>query len=370
MKKERSEQTHPAVDSKTEKRIKVSMIAMGLVLAALSIAYLLFAWGRYQKMAKSEALMLAKSVQSLLHVEHIAVLSGSPSDTALLDYQLTKRSLLQLVQTNSQIRFAYLLGKRGDSLLFLIDSEAETSSDYSPPGQVYHEATADDLLPFTEGISVLSGPGKDRWGTWYSALIPIKDPVTQSTIAVLGIDYSVKEWNQRILLRIVPDVLIVLSLYAICAALFITWKGQQEVKARAAKLALDEALFHSVFDQAPIGISIIEDKSFSYQTEHGELTMNSMFEKILGRTSTELAAVQWPDITFPDDLPADMELFERFVNGEINGYTLEKRFIKPDRSLRLDEHDHRLHHRKRHPLRTASLPFGRHHRAQKQSKPN
>lgn len=309
------------------------MIAMGLVLVALSVVYLIFAWNRYQKMAKAEAILLAESVQSLLHAEHIAILTGNPRDVASRDYQLVKRNLLQLVQTNHQIRFAYLLGRREDSLIFLIDSETETSPDYSPPGQIYHEATADDLLPFTAGISVLSGPMQDRWGTWYSALIPVKDPITQNTIAVLGIDYSVKEWNQRIIERIVPDVLIVFSLYAVCIALFITWKSQQEIKARAAKLALDEALFHSVFDQAPIGISIVEDKSFSYQPEQGALTMNSMFEKILGRTRAELVGIQWPDITFPEDLPADTELFKRFSSGEIDGYTLEKRFIKPDSSL-------------------------------------
>lgn len=328
-----SERTQHSADAKTKKRILIYAIAMGAVLTLLSVAYLIFAWSRYQKMAETEALILAESVGSLLHAEHIAALNGTAEDVDLIDYHLTKRSLLQLVQANDQIRFAYLLGKRGTSLVFLVDSEKETSPDYSPPGQIYHEATPEDLLPFTSGVSLLTGPAEDRWGIWYSALIPIKDPAGSGTIAVLGIDYSAEEWNQRILKRLTPDILIIASLYAVCVALFITWKGQKKLKVRAKKLSIDEALFHGVFDQAPIGISIVRDKNFSYQSEHGNLTMNSMFERILGRSSAELAGIEWPAITYAEDLQADMEQFERFAKGEIDGYSLEKRFVKPDGSL-------------------------------------
>jgi hypothetical protein len=105
-------------------------------------------------------------------------------------------------------------------------------------------------LPFTEGISVLTGPTTDRWGTWYSALIPVKSQDKTETIAILGIDYAVSDWNQRLIKRAVPDVFIIVSLYAVCVAMFITWKGQQEIQASAKQLSLDEALFHSVFEQA------------------------------------------------------------------------------------------------------------------------
>ena len=318
----------------TQKKSKILIVIItGLLFAFLCVGYLLFAWNRYQKMAKAEAIMLAESVESLLHPEHIAALTGSIENVTNPDYKMTKRSLSRLIQENDQIRFAYILGMREKDMVFLIDSEDETSSDYSYPGQIYYEATPDDRIPFTTGESVLNGPAEDRWGIWYSALIPIKDPENHTVIAVLGIDYAVDEWNQRILNRLIPDILIIISLLSVCIALFITWNEHQKVKARAQRLSIDEALFHSVFDQAPIGISIVRDKNFSYQSEQGNLTMNSMFEKILGRSSAELATIGWPEITYPEDLQADLEQFDRFSKGETDGYSLEKRFVKPDGSI-------------------------------------
>ena len=312
---------------------KATVVVVGLVLVALCVGHLFFAWSRYQKMAKTDAIMLAESVESLLLPEHIAALTGSPEDVKNPDYKLTKRSLSRLIQENDQIRFAYILGIREADMVFLIDSEDEASDDYSQPGQIYYEATSDDMIPFSQGISVLNGPAEDRWGTWYSALIPIEDPVEHTVIAVLGIDYAVDEWNQRIFQRLIPDIVIIIGLLFVCIALFITWREHQKVKARAYRLAIDEALFHSVFDEAPIGISIVRDKNFSYQSELGSLAMNSMFEKILGRSSEELATISWPELTYPEDLQADLEQFDRFSKGETEGYSLEKRFVKPDGSI-------------------------------------
>jgi len=39
------------------------------------------------------------------------------------------------------------------------------------------------------------------------------------------------------------------------------------------------------------------------------------------------------DITHPEDLAEDVEKFRQFKSGEIKGYSLEKRFIKPDGSV-------------------------------------
>jgi len=311
----------------------ILVMLMGLTLFVLCAGYLLFAWNRYQKMAEAEAITLAESVEALLHAEHLTHLTGTSNDIESVDYIMTKRSLLQLVQANDQIRFAYILGLQGKNIIMLVDSEDESSPDYSPPGQVYYEATHEDFVLFTSGGSILEGPQTDRWGTWYSALIPIKDPINSKVVAALGIDYSVDEWNQRIFKRLVPDILIIASLISVCIALLYTWKEHQKVKARAQRLSIDEALFHGVFDQAPIGISIVRDKSFTYQPEQGNFTMNSMFGKILGRSSAELATIEWPDITYAEDLQADMKQFDRFVKGEIDGYSLEKRFIKPDGSI-------------------------------------
>ena len=43
--------------------------------------------------------------------------------------------------------------------------------------------------------------------------------------------------------------------------------------------------------------------------------------------------VSWVDITHPDDVAADLEMFEKLKKGEIDSYTMEKRYIRPDGSI-------------------------------------
>jgi PAS domain S-box-containing protein len=61
--------------------------------------------------------------------------------------------------------------------------------------------------------------------------------------------------------------------------------------------------------------------------------MNAEFGRILGRTNRELNKLRWSDITHPDDLDTELSLYEKMRRGAINGYSLEKRFIKPDGSF-------------------------------------
>ena len=58
----------------TKINIIFKVIATALIVAILGGLYLKFAWNRYQNMAESEALQLAQSVKSLLHVDHILAL--------------------------------------------------------------------------------------------------------------------------------------------------------------------------------------------------------------------------------------------------------------------------------------------------------
>ena len=85
-----------------------------------------------------------------------------------------------------------------------------------------------------------------------------------------------------------------------------------------------------MFSQAPIGIAIINDQQFIPESEFGQPNINPMFKKILGRTSEDLETITWPELTHPEDLQADMEKYEQFKNGEISGYSMKKRFVRPD----------------------------------------
>jgi PAS domain S-box-containing protein len=51
---------------------------------------------------------------------------------------------------------------------------------------------------------------------------------------------------------------------------------------------------------------------------------------MFGYTLDELHQMTWAEITHPDDLEADAKQFERMLAGEIENYTLDKRFIRKD----------------------------------------
>jgi len=292
--------------------------------------YLRFAWNRYQDIASSESISLAHSIASLLHIEHVSALTGTEKDLQKPEYIMTKLSLQKLVKTNDMIRFAYLMGNRNGSMIFLVDSEEPGTPEYSPPGEVYYEATDTDWLPFKSGSTVLTNAATDRWGRWVSALVPIKNPSTGKIIAVLGIDYPASEWYAGIRGHMIPDIIVVITLLFLFWALFRACGQHSILKELSEKLAFKEALYRSVFEQAPIGIAILNDRNLLSKSEYGEININPMFEQIIGRKNNELTSVKWTDITHHEDLQADLDKFEQFQAGEIESYSIEKRFLRPD----------------------------------------
>jgi PAS domain S-box-containing protein len=98
------------------------------------------------------------------------------------------------------------------------------------------------------------------------------------------------------------------------------------------RLMHNEAFYRSIFEQAPVGIAIVNDKTFVGESAYGRTVMNRAFENILGRTKEELVGVRWPDITHSEDLEVDLKKFNQFKAGIISDYSMEKRFIRPDGS--------------------------------------
>ncbi|MEA2322378.1 MAG: hypothetical protein QOD81_2228 [Solirubrobacteraceae bacterium] len=102
-------------------------------------------------------------------------------------------------------------------------------------------------------------------------------------------------------------------------------------RTRDVALALRDAneLFTEVFEQAPIGMAIIE-----LDAELGGtfLRVNRALCEITGQTAADLMRATVLDVTDPADAPADLALTRRMLAGEIPRFRLEKRFRRPDGS--------------------------------------
>jgi diguanylate cyclase (GGDEF)-like protein/PAS domain S-box-containing protein len=93
----------------------------------------------------------------------------------------------------------------------------------------------------------------------------------------------------------------------------------------AESLEVRDKMFQAIFEQSPIGIII---------GMHGKIyDANPMAEKILGRSKKELLSVPWQYYAHMDDIQKDEVLLNRLRTGEIQNYSLEKRYIKPDGSV-------------------------------------
>jgi len=88
------------------------------------------------------------------------------------------------------------------------------------------------------------------------------------------------------------------------------------------ELAESERRFRAVFEASPIGIAVMDTATGDFHT------VNPRYEAIVGRRLDELRTLTWQAITHPDDLQQDVALWEQFAAGSINGYQLEKRYVR------------------------------------------
>ncbi|MFC7473351.1 PAS domain S-box protein [Dankookia sp. GCM10030260] len=88
-------------------------------------------------------------------------------------------------------------------------------------------------------------------------------------------------------------------------------------------LASSEAEFRATFEQAAVGIAHVA-------LDGTWLRLNDRFCSIVGRTREEMLGLTFRQITHPDDLAADLEQGQALLDGTIEIYAMEKRYLSAD----------------------------------------
>lgn len=84
-----------------------------------------------------------------------------------------------------------------------------------------------------------------------------------------------------------------------------------------------ERRFRAIFQQAGIGVTLVD--SISGRLAAG----NAKFWQVIGRDpSTTERNLTWRDVTHPEDIPVEEEHLERLWRGEINEFSMEKRYLR------------------------------------------
>ncbi len=102
-------------------------------------------------------------------------------------------------------------------------------------------------------------------------------------------------------------------------------KCEKLVELRTEELQRSEEMFRSAFEQTSVGISYTQLDGYLRQ-------VNQKFCDIVGYSKEELAGLSFLDITHPADRAVSLEKVRCLLAGQIDSFTLEKRFVRKDGS--------------------------------------
>ena len=255
---------------------KVTRRLVLFAVLTLCVGFCVMWWlvDRVDSAMREERLYAARVVAQSLDLGRLEALSGTEADLDAPEYVQLKAQLARVSDVDEMCRWVYLMGRRDDGkVFFYADSEPVGSEDESPAGQIYEEISAEYLRAFDEQIALAAGPVTDRWGTWISALVPLKDPATGELFAVLGMDVDAGQWRELL----VQSAMLPLSLSLLFMVIMLAY-----ARGKAARSQLDQqrrrldATLHS-----------IGDALVSTDAEGRVVDMNPVAERLTGWMSDE-----------------------------------------------------------------------------------
>jgi PAS domain S-box-containing protein len=81
--------------------------------------------------------------------------------------------------------------------------------------------------------------------------------------------------------------------------------------------------FRAIFDYAPVGMAHVG-------LDGAWLEVNQRVCEITGYSRDELLNSNWQEITHPEDLNGNLDALAKFISGEFQGFSFEKRYIRKD----------------------------------------
>lgn len=220
--------------SKTRNLIWVLIVLVSII----TISGTIFAYSFFRNQTLNSLNKRVTSFAVALSSQEIKNLSGTEEDLTNPSYISLKEKLVSLQNYNDDTRFIYLMGKNDKGLFFYADSEPDTSEDYSPPGQVYDEASEIMFNVFSEKV-IQTEVGEDRWGKWLSVMSPVIDPENGQVIALVGFDIPYQDYNTEILIStLLPLSVGLLIIIFLFASLLYAKKDEQILRIRSEYFAI------------------------------------------------------------------------------------------------------------------------------------
>jgi two-component system cell cycle sensor histidine kinase/response regulator CckA len=289
-----------------------------------------------RELRRQVELLVPFYVQEMQQAGH-ARLSDNPTPDDPLYLELIQAEINWL-KLNPAIADIYTFRRRADGAIFLlVDSETDYDRNgrlegdreqRTTPGELY-EGMTPSLTRAFRGETVFDDEiVTDRWGTWVSALAPLRNSAG-AVEAVLGVDFDAAQWihqragARRAWLWLLGGAVLFLTGPAVLIAVL----RHDLERRRLVELQLREQgeLRRMIFDHAPGGVALA---SLDFHL----IEVNEAFCRMLGYRRDELLQMTFLQITHPDDLEKTRANNQQ-VRDTGEAPPLDQRYIRKDGSL-------------------------------------
>ncbi len=312
-------------------------ISILILMICFSAFYVRYTWLESKNITAKEVLKEAHAADVLLNSETLRQLHGVSADNKTEAYKELKIRLMALVDIYSEARFIYFYTQNEGKLYFMVDSESTQSKDCSPAGQEYSEEDPEARIPFETGKPLITKPTTDRWGTWVSVLVPIKNQSTGKIYAVLGIDYPANKWLNDAKRAVTETSIIVVAFLLLLIALYVILKKKSSLNSHNIEREITNKHMLALVAAADQIDDIIAVKDLDLRVISG----NRAFVDVAGKTSmSDLIGKTDAEIY---GISTDVEPVKTYMNDERHAQTLgtgdyivrEENLILPDGQTRI-----------------------------------
>jgi PAS domain S-box-containing protein len=288
-----------------------------------------------QKMVSGIAPTYAQELEQLGHSQ--LTLDTRPDDPLYLSLIEAE---IRWLKANPTVADVYTFRKREDGqVVLLVDSETDYDHNgvyegeresRTPVGDAYHEREESLERAFQGEACFLDTPTTDRWGSWVSAFVPMRD--TQGRVeAVLGVDYDAQDWVREIAWARLSTILFVAVLLVIlgAATVSIAFLKVNLLARQRAETALrqSEERFRSLIENAQDLIAIVTPDGLARYC-------STSVERVLGYTTADLLERHTFPLIHPDDLRFVQETKNAILNQPGKSCSVEYRFLHKNGSWR------------------------------------
>jgi PAS domain S-box-containing protein len=245
--------------------------------------------GRWeQQELRSGILWRIRMVAAALDSGHVAGLRGTRADVNNPHYQVLKSQLISMCRVDPQARFYYLngLNHRGE-VFYFADSEPSTSKAVSLPGNFNRDASPAFRAVFRTGQAITEGPLADQWGTWVSALAPVRNAQGQ-VLAVVGLDVEATDWAALIASRRMWPILAVMLLLVLLIGAFIV---VQRLQLLTDWLTDSEVKHRSLFENSGVAMALLDAETLRVVDANPAAAVFYGYprEKLIGMLATQFS---------------------------------------------------------------------------------